>query len=126
MADDVASLEDLLRAVRVNVELFDALGGISEAFAQMPLADVGTDSGRAERTRRITGQLRAQMPSVPEPDATEIAVVLRHLLSHRSWFWLSREYGLTTEQVAQVVTWAIATLTDAAEGGNLPSRMEEP
>ncbi len=66
------------------------------------------------------------MPNAPEDDALAIAVMLRHLLSHRSWFWLTREYGLTTDQVADVVTWAMSTLIDAADRGDVPSAMEEP
>jgi len=124
-ATDLHTRADLLRAVSVNLRLFDELGGISEAFAQMPLADAGRNSGRRARTELIVEHIKTLMPDVPEADATEIALMLRHLLSHRSWFWLSREYGLTTEQVSQVVAWAIATLIDAAQSGDLPSQMEE-
>ncbi len=120
-AIDLETSADLVRAIAVNFGLFDALGGVSEAFAQMPLADVGRDEARRRRTGLIVDHLRSLMPEVPEPDATEIAVALRHLFSHRSWFWLTREYGLTSEQAAAVVNWAIETLIDAARTGRLPS-----
>lgn len=120
-AIDLETSADLLRAIAVNFGLFDVLGGVSEAFAQMPLADVGRDDERRRRTGLIVDHLRSLMPEVPEPDATEIAVALRHLFSHRSWFWLTREYGLTSEQAAAVVNWAIETLIDAARTGRLPS-----
>lgn len=120
-AIDLETSADLLRAIAVNFGLFDVLGGVSEAFAQMPLADVGRDEARRRRTGLIVDHLRSLMPEVPEPDATEIAVALRHLFSHRSWFWLTREYGLTSEQAAAVVNWAIETLIDAARTGRLPS-----
>lgn len=120
-AIDLETSADLLRAIAVNFGLFDVLGGVSEAFAQMPLADVGRDEARRRRTGLIVDHLRSLMPEVPEPDATEIAVALRHLFSHRSWFWLTREYGLTSEQAAAVVTWALETLIDAARSGRLPS-----
>ena len=117
---------DLLHAVRSNLRIFDRLGGISEAFAQMPLVDVGRDADRVERTKLITDFIAQQMPSAPEEDARAIALVLRHLLSHRSWFWLTREYGLGTADVVRVVNWAIETLVDAAESGDLPNPEEEP
>lgn len=120
---DAAELEegdDLTGAVRVNLRLFEELNGVSEAFAQMPLAEVGRDAKRQQRTRLIVDHLVSLMPSVPQEDAEAIAITLRHLLSHRSWFWLTREYGLTTDQVGDVVTWAMTTLIDAAKGGNLP------
>lgn len=125
-ASELHGGDDLITAVRVNLGLFEELGGVSEAFAQMPLADVGRDAGRAERTQTIVNHLIGLMPSAPPDDAAAIAVMLRHLLSHRSWFWLTREYGLTTPQVGDVVAWAMTTLIDAAERGDVPSRMEEP
>ena len=92
----------------------------------MPLADAGRDESRRERTSKIVEHLEAMMPSAPPADAHAIAVLLRHLLSHRSWFWLTREYGLDNDEVADAVTWAIATLTDAAAKGDVPSRQESP
>ena len=68
VADDLASGEDLLRAVRVNIELFEALGGISEAFAQMPLADVGRDAG-AGRAHQAHRRLIAG-PDADRPEPT--------------------------------------------------------
>ena len=50
--------------------------------------------------------------------------MLRHLLSHRSWFWLTREYGLTTEDVTELTLWAIEVLTAAAESGHRPNLQE--
>ncbi|MCZ7528925.1 MAG: TetR/AcrR family transcriptional regulator [Acidimicrobiia bacterium] len=120
-ARDLRSGDDLLAAVRTNLRLFDELDGISEAIAQMPLADVGRHAKRAERTRILVDHLAGLMPNVPADDAHTIAVVLRHLLSHRSWFWLTREYGLDVDEVADVITWATATLVAAAEAGDLPS-----
>ncbi len=125
-AHDLEVLGDLLHAVQANMEIFERLGGISEAFAQLPLADVGRDADHAARTKLITDFIAQQMPSVPTDDARAIAIVLRHLLSHRSWFWLTREYGLDTAQVIAVVNWAIGTLIHAAETGHLPEHKEHP
>lgn len=124
-ASDLASRADILAAVRTNIALFEEMGGVSEAFAQMPLADVGRDSARAVRTERIVDFLAGLMPSAPEADAHAVAVLLRHMLSHRSWFWLTREYGLGAEEVSGVITWAMDTLIDAAEAGNLPSLRDD-
>ncbi len=114
----------LADAIRTNLGLFEELGGISEAFAQMPLADVGLDAERTERTKRIVDHVAATMPAVPADTARSIAVLARHLLSHRSWFWLTREYGLETADVAELVVWAVATLVDAANAGDLPEPPE--
>ncbi|MEZ5381578.1 MAG: helix-turn-helix domain-containing protein [Microthrixaceae bacterium] len=125
-AADLSARDDLGGAVRKNFALFEELNGVSEAFAQMPLAEIGRNADRQERTRLIVDHLVAQMPSVPHEEAQAIAVMLRHLLSHRSWFWLTREYGLTTDEAGDVVTWAMSTLIDAAERGVGPKRMEQP
>lgn len=52
--------------------------------------------------------------------------MLRHLMSHRTWFWLTREYGLETEQVAELVIWATRVLIDAAEAGDRPDLGDAP
>ncbi len=119
-ARDVDTRDGLLAAVTSNMTVFDQIGEIGDAIAQMPLADVGRDADRAERTKLVTDVIVEQMPSVPPDDAQAIAIVLRHLSSHRSWFWLTREYGLETSDVARVVNWTIETLLDAAESGDLP------
>ena len=120
LARDLETPDDLVRAVRSNLTIFEQLGGISEAVAQMPLADVGRDADRVARTQQLTDFIAQQMPSAPPDDAHAIAIVLRHLLSHRSWFWLTREYGLDTADVTRVCVWALETLIDTAESGNLP------
>ena len=96
-ARELHELDDLLAAVHDNFGLFEELGGVSEALAQMPLADVGRDDTRTERTRTLVEFIESQMPEAPAADVHAIGVVLRHLLSHRSWFWLTREYGLGPE-----------------------------
>lgn len=126
IAADLQGGGDLAKAVRVNLELFEELNGVSEAFAQMPMAEVGRDAERQERTQLLVDHLSGLMPDVPPGEAHLIAVMLRHLLSHRSWFWLTREYGLTTDQVGDVATWAMDTLIDAAQRGDVPRRMEQP
>ena len=123
-AADLQSGEEVVDAVRTTLRVFDELEGIGEAFAQLPLVDVGRDESRRARTTQIVGHLQSLMPDAPPDDAHAIAVVLRHLLSHRSWFWLTREYGLTTDEVIATVTWAMTTLTDAAARGDVPSREE--
>jgi AcrR family transcriptional regulator len=123
-ARNLETIDDFHHAVDTNLAIFEQLGGISEAFAQMPLENVGRDTERVERTKLITDFLAARMPSAPDGDARAIAVLLRHLASHRSWFWLTREYGLSTTDVARLVNWTTDTLIAAAETGRLP-RSEE-
>jgi AcrR family transcriptional regulator len=124
-ADDTDTLAQLLAAVRTNVGLFEELGGVSEALAQMPLAEVGRDPTRARRTRKLVDVLVAEMGDIPETEAREIALVIRHLFSHRSWFWLTREYGIEPDRLADTTTWVITTLIDATRRGDHP-RKEHP
>jgi AcrR family transcriptional regulator len=124
-AENLAGGLDIASAIRASNTVFDQLGGTSEAFAQLPLADVGRDPTRAARTQQMVDHLVTLMPTTPDDVAVPIALVLRHLLSHRSWFWLTREYGLETDQVSDLVIWAIDTLTAAAESGSRPGAPEE-
>jgi hypothetical protein len=111
--------------VRASNGAAEALGGLSEAFAQLPMADIGRDEARVERTKLLVEHIVSLMPTTPNEVAEPIAILLRHLLSHRSWFWLTREYGLTTEQVAVLVPWTVSTLVDAANRGEAPTATEE-
>lgn len=123
-AEDLGQGIGIASAIRASNRVFDQLGGTSEAFAQLPLADIGRDATRAARTQQLVDHLASLMPTTPDDVAVPIALVLRHLLSHRSWFWLTREYGLETDQVSDLVIWAVDTLTAAAESGNRPSPQE--
>ncbi|MEL7208540.1 MAG: TetR/AcrR family transcriptional regulator [Actinomycetota bacterium] len=125
-ADDLRTVDQLLDAIAVNHRIFEELGGISEALAQLPLGDVGRDADRVERTETLVRFMSDLMPSAPPEEAKAIAILLRHLLSHRSWFWLTREYGLETEQAIDVARWAVDTLLSAAEAGDLPSTRRNP
>ncbi len=124
-ARSLETRDQLLLAVRASSDVFEQLGGISEAMAQLPLAEVGRNVERMERTKMITDFIASEMPSAPAEEAQLIGVVLRHLLSHRSWFWLTREYGLDTADFVRVVNWALDTLIDAAESGDLPNPKEQ-
>ena len=119
-ADGISGLDDLTEAIRTNAQLFEKGGGISAAFAQMPLADVGVDQERTTRTRRIADLIATEMPSVSEREAEVIALTCRHLFSHRSWFWLTHEYGMSTDEFVAVTTWAVRALIDTADSGDRP------
>ncbi len=119
-AEDLGDV-DIAAAIARNHRIFEELGGVSEALAQLPLADAGRDPDRARRTEQIVAHLTSRMPGTDPDQARAIALMLRHLLSHRSWFWLTREYGLTTEQSTAVATWAVETLLAAAATGDLPA-----
>ena len=123
-AADLGTSIDLSSAIRASNRAAEALGGLSEALAQLPLADIGRDEARVERTKLLVGHIASLMPATPTEVAEPVAIVLRHLLSHRSWFWLTREYGLTTDDVTDLVLWTIEVLTAAAESGHRPNRLE--
>jgi AcrR family transcriptional regulator len=123
-AADLGDETDLASAIRSSHRVAEELGGISEAFAQMPLADAGRDAARAERTQKLVDHIASLMPTTPIEVSTRIALLLRHLISHRSWFWLTREYGLETDEVTDLVVWTLETLTAAAENGDLPGSQE--
>ncbi len=119
---DTDTLDQLLGAIRTNVGIFEELAGVGEALAQMPLADVGRDESRTDRTEKLVDVLVRSMGDIPEPEARQIALVIRHLFSHRSWFWLTREYGIEPERLADVHTWVISTLIDATRRGDHPGK----
>lgn len=123
-AIDMRDLNDVLAAIATNARIFEELGGVSEAFAQMPLADVGRDRERMIRTGLIVSFIASCMPEVDSDQAVRIAKLIRHILSHRSWFWLTREYGLDADEFADLTIWATRTLIEAARRGDLPTREE--
>lgn len=121
-ADDIKTLAEMLEAIKANHVIFEELGGVSEALAQMPLADVGRDSDRAARTSKLVDVIVSEMGEIPEAEARDIAVAIRHLFSHRSWFWLTREYGIDPDRLAELVNWIITTLVATTRDGDHPRR----
>jgi AcrR family transcriptional regulator len=113
--DDVSNIADVPSVVVVNFGIFEELGGVSEAFAAMPVDQASSNQERMHRTTRFREMTAAGLPGVPPADAEEIGVLIRHLISHRSWYSLTRDYGLSTDAAACHVGWAVTALLDRAK-----------
>ena len=57
-ATDLGNGIDLTSAIRAANRTAEALGGLSEAFAQLPMTDIGRDEERVERTKLLVGHHR--------------------------------------------------------------------
>jgi AcrR family transcriptional regulator len=112
--DDISSIAEVPSVVLVNFRIFEELGGVSEAFAAMPIDQASANRERLRRTKRIRQLTTAGLPGVSHVAAEEIGVLIRHLISHRSWYSLTRDYGLSTDAAARHVGWAVTALLDRA------------
>jgi len=62
--------------------------------------------------------LRTACPGLGEPRLTEVAAMLRLLISRHTWHALSVEMKLPPESIGNAVSWTVNTLLDALEREN--------
>lgn len=111
--DEISSIHGVASQVQHNFEVFDRLGGLSEASARI---DPGTapPSDRADRSARFRAAVEAELPDLPIRDQQALAGVLRVLGSVRTWYALTHELEVEQAAAGRVTGWVIATLGAAA------------
>ena len=77
--DDLSSLAGVVDAVRVNFEIFEALGGVSEAVAQMSVTEAHRNLERNARTDRFVAMAASEWPKRDQAPARKLGLLVRHL-----------------------------------------------
>lgn len=123
---DVDHVSQLRDAVAVNFRVFEELGGLSEAWLQVSapaVRAVGEDHDR--RTARIVELVAEALPDLDPAAQREVGLALRHLVSQRTWFALTRDYGLDIDAAIRTVVWSFDSLLEKAGRGEGPAGPEE-
>lgn len=116
------SLDDVPAAARANFRIFDELGGLAEAFARLGSAEGPATHRRDSRTEAFTVFARRRFPELDPDKADHVAVLIRHVVSSRSWYGLTRELGLPAETAGDLVAWLVQLIIRGVDDGDLPPR----
>lgn len=117
---DVDSFQGVLGAIAPNFRIFAELGPAFGAVDRLDQAESPLTEDHDHRTRQMIDFVRAELDDPEDPAARVAAVLVRHLASHRTYRWLTAEYGLTTEEAIAAVRWGMQSLVDRAKTGDLP------
>lgn len=112
-------LEDLPAAVVTNFHIFEDQSAIAEVLARMDTAERATAAHR-RRDEAFENAVSAAYPQMDIPTRRVIAVLMRQIASVRSWYFMTREHGVSTDDAAVASAWALRRLIAALDSGSLP------
>jgi AcrR family transcriptional regulator len=117
----LASIDDLPAVYREACYRFEANPVLAKAIVRYPR--IGDRAAfRAQVLDAHRRALRASVPDLPEAKARLLLGILASLDNVWTWVTMREELGLTTEEVADSVEWAMTTLireAREADGGTL-------
>lgn len=121
-APAMTSLDDIVDAVQIMFMINAELPGLADAFAKLDASRAhDVDRTRPARTQAFADLGIADLPHLDPVVARNVALLLRHIASQRSWWSLTADYGMSNEEAGRFTAWAVRTLVAAArEGVELP------
>lgn len=113
------SLATVSAVIAPNFAIFEEMSTVSEAFAR--LDTVRSNTGPRERRTEAFRQMVADAhPELSPRQVISIGSLLRQLVSVRSWYLLTREHGLTTDEAGEVVAWSVSAVVASLDAGCVP------
>lgn len=107
LPDGERRLSDLVAGV---FEVFDERPDLVRAVALGSLAGGSQPRSRRVRDREIRGWVEERGRGLPEKELAEASAVVRYLANSLSWIVLTRQLGLSSDEAARAVGWAVDTL----------------
>lgn len=104
------SLDEIPEMARKAAGIFAEHGKIVHAFTIALLANNIQPHGRKERDQNIEQMVLANKPELRPEAAREISAIISHLYSSLTWTTLKDRFGLTSEETADALNWALQTL----------------
>ena len=121
LVSDITDLDDLIDAAQVMFGVSAELGGLSDAYARLDISRAqALDHGRDDRTAAFADLAEQHLPHLDPAVARAIGLLLRHVASQRSWWSLTRDYGMSQEDATRYTAWLMRTIIDAARQGVEP------
>ncbi len=117
---DVDSVEQVVEAAATNFRIFEELGGLSEAWIQVSALVPPAAEEHRRRTARMVELVAGALPELAPAQQEVVGTLVRHLFSQRTWYSMTRDYGLSIDDTVEATRWAVTALLDAARGGDPP------
>jgi len=113
------TLSALPEVIKLNFGVFAEMGGTSVALARMDTAETNTKP-RRRRTEAFAAIVADAHPELTQDQIHAVGGLIRQIVGVKSWYTLTRELGLTTEQAGDIVAWGVTVMANALRAGNVP------
>lgn len=117
-------LDQLPEAVVSNFRVFEEKSGVAEALARLDTSERVT-SAHARRTEAFVEVVRDAFPEMSERELRGVGSLMRQIASVRSWYSMTREHGMSTDDAASITAWALEQLKSSLDRGDLPELPDE-
>jgi len=121
--DGIQDVDELPGAVAVNFALFSDLEPVTGAAVRFSVGTAIENRDRRHRTDAVAAAV--ERLDLPTDEARQVAGVLRHLASSRTWLLL-RDAGLDAQEATGAAMWAVTELVAALHDGRGPTSTDNP
>lgn len=112
---DPRDVEDLPGRIGAIFAAFEEIGAPARAMARLSAVMGMRSDGYRERTDAFRDRFAGFLDQLEPGEAERAFAVLRHLASSTTWLNLRDELGLSGEEAAEAVAWALRTLIQDLE-----------
>lgn len=109
---DPRDVDDLPGRIAAIFTAFDEIGAPARAMARLSAAQGMRSAEYHERSAAFRERFSDVLDHLPPDEADRCFAVLRHLVSAPTWLSLRDQFGLSSEDAAGTVAWALETLLD--------------
>lgn len=115
---DPRDIEDLPGRIAAIFRAFDDIGAPARAMARLSAADGMRSAEYRERTEAFRERLAELLEPLPDEEAERCFALIRHIVSSTTWLTLRDEFGLSPDDTARAIAWALETLLEDLRRGN--------
>jgi AcrR family transcriptional regulator len=102
---------------------FERVPQLSEAYVRM-VASGAAVATRSQRTKSFVGIVDRDASTLDKRHRLALAAVLRQILSSNMWARSREEFGVTGDELGDVVGWIVGLVGNALESGQTPDRRQ--
>ncbi|KKM10332.1 TetR family transcriptional regulator [Clostridiales bacterium PH28_bin88] len=104
------SLDEIPAMARKTVAIIEEKATILQAFTMALAASNIQPQSRRQRDEVVQQLIAKSAPHLDPETARQAAAIISHLHSSLTWATLKQRFGLTAEETANAITWALQTL----------------
>lgn len=112
--------DDIPSAIVRNAQVFDQEADLIKALVLVTWESGTVTQLQNQRTEAFEQALKPLTTHLSDDQARAVTALIRYLASSRTWLAMREEFGLTGEQSAPVVAWAVQMMLDALRDSAIP------
>lgn len=113
-SEALRDLDDLIAALPVIHEGFDANASVTTAYVRTRSASELRDAGRKRRARRVSAAVKASLPAMTDEERHAFGALMQLFASTAPWELWRDTWQLDGARAGRIAAWAARTLHEAA------------